>query len=129
MKNFFIRLLVTAVAVIFAVYMLDPHVKLKGGFVEAFLLACVLGFLNAVLKPLLVLLTLPITVLTLGIFYFFLNAFIIYIATYIDDNFKVESLWWAFLFSVIVSIITAIIETVLRRDKILTVDQSEKEEV
>lgn len=119
MKNFLIKLLVSAIAVIFAVYILDPHVKLNGGFIEALLLAGVLGFLNAVLKPLLVLLTLPITVLTMGVFYFFLNAFIIYIASYIDENFKVESLWWAFLFSIIVSIITSIIESVLKRDRIL----------
>lgn len=128
MKNFFIRLLVSAVAVIFAVYMLDPHVKLTGGFVEALLLACVLGFLNAVLKPLLVLLTLPITLLTMGIFYLFLNAFIIYIASYLYENFEVESLRWAFLFSVIVSVITSIIESVLRRDKILDTKQKEEEE-
>lgn len=119
MKNFIIRLLVSAVAVIFAVYLLDPHVKLQGGFLEALILACVLGFLNAVLKPLLFLLTLPVTVLTMGFFYFFLNAVIIIVADYIDDSFKVQSLWWAFLFSVIVSIISSIIESVLKRDKIL----------
>lgn len=129
MKNFIIKLLVTTVSVIFSVYILEPHVKLDGGFPEALILALILGFLNAVLKPILVLLTLPITIFTMGIFYLFLNAFIIYIADSVDDHFHVNGFGWALLFSLIVSIISSIIETVLKRDKILDNETNKDQEI
>jgi len=106
-----IQILISAVAVIIASYLL-PGVHLLGDrpFVTALMLAIVLSFLNTFIKPLLVVFTIPLTVLTLGIFLLFINAIIIWIADQIIDSFRVDSLWWAILFSFILSIITSVLE-------------------
>lgn len=72
-------------------------------------MAAVIGILNATLKPILLLLTLPVTVLTLGLFTFVIDAVIIMLADKLMDSFKVKNFWWAMLFSIIVSCITQLI--------------------
>ena len=76
-------------------------------FPTALILAIVLALLNAIVKPLLVLLTLPITILTLGLFLLVINAVIIFLATKFVDGFRVDSFGWAVLFSVLLSLITS----------------------
>lgn len=80
---------------------------LKGVHVEsiwtAFVIAVVIGLLNAFVRPLLVLLTFPITVVTLGLFLFVINAFLVIIADKLIPGFAVASFWWALLFSILVS--------------------------
>ena len=106
-----IQILISAVAVIIAAYLLPGvHLPADRPFVTALMLAIVLSFLNTFIKPLLVVFTIPLTVLTLGIFLLFINAIIIWIADQIIDSFRVDSLWWAILFSLILSIITSILE-------------------
>jgi putative membrane protein len=68
--------------------------------------AIVLGFLNAVLKPLLVLLTLPITIVTLGIFYFILNALLFALGATLVPGFEVDGFGWAFLGALLMSILS-----------------------
>ncbi len=68
--------------------------------------ALVLGFLNAILKPILVLLTFPITVLTLGLFYLVLNAVVLALASVLVPGFEVESFGWAFLGAIVVSLLS-----------------------
>lgn len=75
-------------------------------------MAAVIGILNATLKPILLLLTLPATVLTLGLFTFVIDAIIIMLADKLMDSFKVKNFWWAMLFSIIASCITQLIYSI-----------------
>lgn len=74
----------------------------------ALVLAVVLGVLNAFIKPIFVVLTFPITVLTLGLFALVLNALFILVAAAIVPGFQVDGFWWALIFSIVLSFINAI---------------------
>ena len=91
---------------------------LPGVYVESFwvalILAVVLGILNAILKPILLILTLPVNILTLGLFTFVLNALLIMLAANIVNGFKVDSFWWALLFSIILSVISSLFSRVTK---------------
>jgi putative membrane protein len=96
------RILVTSVLVLLiAHFMKGVHVA---GFVTALLVAVVLGLLNIFIKPIFVLLTLPFTIFTLGLFLLVINAIIILLCTNIVGGFSVDSFWTALLFSVVLSI-------------------------
>ena len=75
----------------------------------AIIVAVVLGILNTFLKPVLQILALPITILTLGLFYFVVNVFIIYLATFLVDGFAISGFISALLFGLVVSIVSAIL--------------------
>lgn len=75
----------------------------------AIIVAIVLGVLNTFLKPVLQILALPITILTLGLFYFVVNVFIIYLATFLVDGFAISGFISALLFGLVVSIVSAIL--------------------
>lgn len=98
-----INLIVSSIAVFIAANML-PGVHVDS-FGTALIVAVVLGVVNAIVKPILFVLTLPITLLTLGLFALVLNAFMIEITAFFVKGFKVESFWWALLFSIVLSLI------------------------
>lgn len=108
--QFVFKLIVSALAVIVTSYLL-PGISIDSPL-TAIIVAAVLAFLNAVLKPILILLTIPVTVLTLGLFFFVINALIILLADYMVDGFDVRSFWWALLFSLILSILTSIFNSI-----------------
>ena len=108
--RFFLKLLVTSLAVFFSAYILDG-VYLEG-FPTAILVALLMGFLNAFLKPILIILTIPITLVTFGLFLLVINAVIILLADYALSGFTVDSFFTAVLFSIIVSVITWILEAI-----------------
>jgi len=88
-----------------------PGIRIKGStFWTAGLVAIVLTILNFLVYPLMVILTLPITIITFGIFLLVINAFIIELAAWIIPNFKVAGFWWAMLFSVLLSFVTLLFE-------------------
>ena len=105
--NIFINWLIMTVAVIVASYIL-PGVTLAG-FGTALLVALVLGLLNISIKPLLLILTLPINILTLGLFTLVINALIIMMASAIVPGFKVAGFWYSMLFSIVLSFILYLI--------------------
>lgn len=76
---------------------------------SALLVAVVLAFLNSIVKPILTLLTIPITIVTLGFFLLAINAFIIIFAEKLVSGFHVSGFWWALLFSLILSVCTGIL--------------------
>src|SRR3990172_3969273 len=94
--------LVLTVAIIIAAYIL-PGVTVSG-FVPALLAAAVLAIINAVIRPILLLLTLPINIITLGLFTLVINALLIMLTAAIVPGFRVNSFWSALLFSIIVTI-------------------------
>jgi putative membrane protein len=74
-------------------------------FWTALVVALVLGVLNILIKPLLIILTLPVTIITFGLFLLVINALIVLLTSHIVPGFRVDSFWWAFLFSILVSLI------------------------
>ena len=98
--------LASALIVIIASYLL-PGVHVSG-FTTALLVALLLGVFNMLLKPILILLTLPINILTLGLFTIVINAFIVLLVTYFVPGFQVDSFWSAVLFSLVASLINFI---------------------
>lgn len=105
--NFLVRLILSALAVIIVSYVL-PGVYVDGFFV-ALVLALVLSILNFVVKPILILFTIPLTVLTLGLFLLVINALIILMASAIVPGFVVDGFWWALLFSLLLSLTNALL--------------------
>lgn len=99
-----IRLLIITLGVLVAVNTIDG-VDVPGTQ-QAVVVAVVLGILNAFLKPVLQLLALPVTILTLGLFYFVINVFIVYLTSYIVPSFTVAGFFPALLFSLVVSLVS-----------------------
>jgi len=113
--KFLIKILITSLAVLFTSKIL-PGISIDN-YTTAILVALVIAFLNIFLKPLLVLLTIPVTVLTLGLFLLVINAFIILITSELINGFNVNGFWWALLFSIILSITTSILERIAESHK------------
>lgn len=104
--HFLIRLIISAFALLL-VAKLVPGITIDGLY-PALIAALLLGLLNAVVRPILVILTLPITIVTLGIFIFIINASLfLFVASFVD-GFSVANLWVALIGSIFVSIISSI---------------------
>lgn len=106
--NILIRLIVSSLAVIITSYLL-PGVHIAGAL-TAVIVAAVLAILNTFLKPLIIFLTIPFTILTLGLFLLVINVFIIYVASMVVPGFVVDGFWWALAFSIILSLITGLLD-------------------
>ncbi len=113
--NFLLKLILSAVAVIILARIL-PGVGVDN-YVSALIVALVLAILNTVVKPILVVLTLPATVITLGLFLLVINAAIILLADYFISGFSVNGWLWALIFSVLLSVFQSILHSVLKKDK------------
>ena len=100
------RIAITALALLI-VAKLPTGVHIAG-LTGALVAAVVLGILNTLARPLLVILTLPITILTLGLFILVINAALFYVTATFIDGFAVDSFWAALLGSILVSIISSI---------------------
>jgi putative membrane protein len=109
------KLLVTALAALVASYLL-PGVTIDSG-TTAFILALVLALLNGILKPILIFLTIPITIVTLGLFLLVINILIILWASNIVDGFVVDNWWAALWFSILLSIVSAVLEAIIGTKK------------
>lgn len=103
-----------ALAVLLGAYLL-PGVSVDG-FGTALLVALVLGILNAVLRPILVVLTIPVTILTLGLFLLVINAAIILLGDALIGGFDVNGFVWALIFSLLLSVLTWLIDQILEKD-------------
>ncbi len=119
--KFIAKLIVSTLAVLIASWFLDG-VTISGAsdsdkFLTALMVAVALAFLNAVLKPILAFLTIPITILTLGLFYLVLNAVIILLADKLVTNFHVDGFLTALFFSIILSFVTSVLEAILGTNK------------
>jgi len=103
--------ILNAVALLVVAYLL-PGIAVAS-FGSALLAALVLGLLNMLVKPVLVLLTLPITIVTLGLFLIILNALLFWFAGSILKGFQVNGFWWAVIGAVLYSIISGLLSTLL----------------
>lgn len=112
--KFILRLLLSALAVILLANIL-PGVQVNA-FGSAIIVALVLSLLNFLVKPILVLLTLPVTILTLGLFLLVINALIILLASSLVSGFNVDGFWYALLFSLLLAVLESILFAFLKED-------------
>jgi putative membrane protein len=113
--NLILKLLLTAVAVVVLAKIL-PGVTVAG-YVSAVIVAVVLAVLRLIVKPILVILTLPVTIVTLGLFLLIINAIIILMADYFISGFGVRNIWWALIFSLLLSFLQSIFHSFLSEKK------------
>lgn len=111
--NIILRWVITAVAVLITAYVL-PGVTVDGVFI-ALVVAVLLGVINVFLKPIVVILTLPINILTLGLFTFVINAAVVLFVARVVEGFDVSNFWWALLFSLVLSAINAVLHGIADR--------------
>lgn len=98
-----INWVISGLAIVITAYLL-PGIHLSG-FKAALLTALVLGLINAFIKPVLSLLTLPLTILTLGLFSLVINALLVMLVTKIVPGFQVQGFLWAVAFSVVLTVV------------------------
>jgi putative membrane protein len=107
--------LVNAIALIAVAYLM-PSISVSS-FGSALIAALVLGLVNAVIRPVLVLLTLPVTVITLGLFILVINALLFWFVGSILEGFHVQGFWGALVGSILFSIVSWLLSTLVLRDK------------
>ncbi|MGB5554043.1 MAG: phage holin family protein [Flavobacteriaceae bacterium] len=112
--NLILRILLSALAVVILSKVL-PNVSVDS-YVTAIIVALALSLLNFIVKPILVILTLPVTILTFGLFLLVINAIIILLADYFVDGFTVNGIGWALLFSLLLSFLQSILFSLLKED-------------
>ncbi|MDR9366155.1 MAG: phage holin family protein [Balneolaceae bacterium] len=98
-------LIINSIVVFIGAYLLEG-VKIKS-FWTAIGVAIVLGLINMFIKPLIVLLTLPLTILTLGLFVLVINAWILMVIDKLIDGLTIKGFWWAVLYSIIISVLNS----------------------
>jgi putative membrane protein len=79
--------------------------------------ALVFSLVNIFIRPLVIFFTLPLVIVTLGLAIFFINLFMLYLTSWIVDDFTIDSFWWAILATIIVWAVNAVLEALLRRDE------------
>lgn len=110
--KFLVDLIIRALVLLLTTYLV-PGFRIDS-YVTALLVALVLAVLNILVKPLLVILTLPVTILTLGLFYFVINAILLVISSRIIDGFRIESFGTAIIASIVIAVISALLNAVIR---------------
>lgn len=106
-----IYLLLSTIAVFVTAHIL-PGVRIDD-WVTALVVAVVLGIVNAIIRPILLVLTLPINILTLGLFTFVIMGFLVLLVSGIVPGFHVNSFWWAVLFAIVLAIINWFLNSLL----------------
>lgn len=104
MKGLLIRWLILTIAIMITSYLLKG-IEVSG-FLSAFFGAAILGILNAFFRPILLILTLPVNILTLGLFTFLINAFVLKMASGLIPGFEVHGFWTALFGSLIISLVS-----------------------
>ena len=112
--KFIIRLLITAAVAYGLSLILTPHVRIDS-YVTALLFSLVLAFLNAIVKPILVLFTLPITILTLGIFLLVINVLMVLLADKMVSGIHIQDFLWAFIFGLLLSILSSAFSSIEKK--------------
>jgi len=114
MKVFLLKWFITAVS-IFIVANIFGIIYIEN--LKALVLAAlILGVLNAVLRPVLIILTLPITIFTLGLFTLVINGFLLYAVSGLVSGFEIASFWRAFLAALLISIVNALINFLIHKE-------------
>ena len=104
-----IRWILSTLAIIITAYLLPKEAIFVESFFVAVVVAVVLGFLNSIIRPILIILTLPIQIFTLGLFTFIINAGLVMLTSNLVSGFYVKNFWWALIFSLVLSLVGAAI--------------------
>jgi len=105
-----VTLILNSIAVYVAASIL-PGVRIDG-FLTAIVVAVVLGFINTIIRPIVFILTLPINILTLGLFSFVIIGFLTLLVSYIVPGFIVNNFWWALLFAFVLAVFNSFLSTI-----------------
>jgi putative membrane protein len=114
MRGILLRWLILTAAILAAAYLLDGIIIRD--FLSAFLAAAVLGILNAFFRPLLLLLTLPLNILSLGLFTFVINAFLLKMASGVIPGFEVHGFWTALFGALIITLVSGLLNALIRKE-------------
>ena len=109
-----INFLIVAVFVYVLSKLLAPHVVINS-FTTAIIFSIVLALLNAFVKPLVIILTLPLTIITLGLFLLVINVIMILLADKFVSGIKIDGFLWAFIFGFLLSVVSAIVHKLKRK--------------
>ena len=112
--NFIIRLLITAAVAYGLSMILSPHIRMDS-YSSALIFVLILGILNAIVKPILILLTLPITILTLGIFLLVINVLMVILADKFISGIYIDGFLWAFIFGILLSVLSSVINSLFKK--------------
>lgn len=110
-----IQWLATVVAIIISAYILPGVIVFD--LPTALFAGLILSLINIAIKPIFVLLTLPLNILTLGLFTFIINGLLILLSASLVDGFHVDNIWWAILFSIILSLVTSLFHEAKKNHK------------
>ena len=108
--NLILKLVISTISVLVAAYLI-PGVEVEGFYV-AFIVAVVMGVLNVFIKPVLLILTLPINILTLGFFTLVINIFLIILTDVLVQGFSVSTFLAALLFGLVVSLVSSLLNSI-----------------
>ncbi|MEH6406749.1 MAG: phage holin family protein [Leeuwenhoekiella sp.] len=109
-----LKLVLTALAVLLLAHLL-PGIYVDS-FITSLVVAIVLALLRLIVKPILIIFTLPITILTFGLFLLFINAFVIIMAGYFVEGFNVNGFWSALIFSLLLSLFQSILFSLIKEE-------------
>ena len=110
MRNFLIRLIINAIALSITASLL-PGISVNGGLGTLLLVALIFGIVNAIIKPILILLTCPAVILTLGIFILVINGLLLQITSSLSNGaLMVEDFGWAFVGGIVMGIVGVVVE-------------------
>lgn len=121
LRNFLIRLIINAIALVVAAWAI-PGIHFDGNFPGLLVIALVFGVVNAIIKPIVTLLTCPLVALTLGLFTLVINALMLWLTGWLAgvvgvSGFQVDGFWPAFLGAIVISIVSLILSVVLPEGK------------
>jgi len=126
MRGILIRWLILTAAIMFASYIIEG-IQVKS-FFSALFAAAVLGILNAFFRPILIVLTLPINILSLGLFTFIINAMLLKIASGVISGFEVYGFWPAVFGSLLISVVSWILSSFIsERGRVEYIDLKKKD--
>ena len=126
MHGLLLRWLVLTAAIMIAAYVIEGIQV--GGFLSAFFTAAILGILNAFFRPILIVLTLPINVLTLGLFTFVINALMLMMASGVISGFAVSGFWAAVFGSLLISLVSWVLNSLINdRGKVEVIDLKKRD--
>lgn len=111
MKNIILGIIVSTLSILILAYLL-PGITVAG-VGAAIIAAIVIALVNSFVKPILTALTIPITILTLGVFLLVINALMILLVDVIVSGFEVADFWWALIFSILLSIVNTILGSIV----------------
>ena len=126
MRGLLVRWLILTAAIIAASYLIEGIQV--AGFFSAFFTAAILGILNAFFRPLLIILTLPINIMTLGLFTFVINALMLMMASGVISGFEVHGFWSAVFGSLVISIVSWILSSFINeKGRVEVIDLKKKD--